>query len=89
MDKAAQVSICCTSVVNVRYGVFTLLDTDTVTDKKWVIKNCVQVFILPDTDTDSDTDAIGLQTHFVGIGVCIGNGQCEHTVNVCKEIYFV
>ena len=26
-------------------GVFTLPDTDTDTDKKWVIKNCVEVFI--------------------------------------------
>ena len=40
------------------------MDTDTDTDKKWVIKNCVEVFILPDTD--------------VGIGV--GVGQCEHTI---------
>ena len=35
-------------------GVFTLPDTDTATDKKWVIKNFVEVFILPDTDTDTD-----------------------------------
>ena len=71
-------------------GVFTLPDTDadTDTDKKWVIKNCVEVFTLPDTDTstdtDTDTDANGLQTHFVGvsvcIGVCVGVGQCEHSI---------
>ena len=41
---------------------------DTDTDKKWIIKNCVEVFILPDTATDTD----------VGIGV--GVGQCEHTI---------
>ena len=42
------------------------MGTDTDTDKKWVIKNCVEVFILPDTDTDTD----------VGVGV----GQGEHTI---------
>ena len=59
-------------------AVFTLPDTNTDndTDKKWVIKNCVEVFILPDTDTD--TNVIGLQTHFVVVGV----GQCEHTITV-------
>ena len=65
-------------MVTCHYGVFTLADTDT--DKKWVIKNCVKVFILPDTDTDTNTDAIGLQTHFVGFGV--GVGHCEHTINI-------
>ena len=39
---------------------------DTDTHKKWIIKNCVEVFILPDTATDTD----------VGVGV----GQCEHTI---------
>ena len=42
-------------------------------------KQVYGVFTLP--DTDSDTGAIGLQTHLVGvgIGVSIGVGQCEHT----------
>ena len=48
--------------------------TQTDTDKKLVIKNCVEVFILLYTDTD--TDAIGFQTHFGGVGI----GQCKHTV---------
>ena len=56
------------------------------TDKKWVIKNCVQVFIVPDTyidtNTDTDTDVIGLQAHFVSVSVCISVGQCEHTIKV-------
>ena len=30
-------------------------------------------------DTDTDTDAIGFQTHFVGVGVCVA--QCEHTIS--------
>ena len=70
---------CCGSIL-VSYDVFTLsdTDTDTDTDRKWVIKNCVEVFILPVTDTDKD--AIGLQAHFAGVGVCIGVGQCEHTI---------
>ena len=65
---------CCGSIL-VSYGVFTLSDTDTDTDRKWAIKtikNCVEVFILPDTDTD--TDEIGLQAYFSGVG------QCEHTI---------
>ena len=43
------------------------------------------VFTLPDTDADTDTDAIGFQTHCVGASVgkgkiCVGVGQCEHTI---------
>ena len=47
------------------------------------------VFTLPDTDTDAgtDTDAIGFETHCVGVGtsvgkgkICVGVGQCEHTI---------
>ena len=36
------------SVITHLYGVFTLPDTetDTDTDKKWVVKNCVEVFTL-------------------------------------------
>ena len=55
-------------------------NTDTDSDKKWTIKNCVQVFILLDTDTDTDTDAIGFQTHFVGVSIDVGVRQCEHTI---------
>ena len=44
----------------------------------------VYVSKMRDTDTNIDTDAIGLQTHFVGVGVGIGVGvdvgQCEHTI---------
>ena len=54
-------------------GVFTLPNTDT-DKKKWVVKNCVEVFILADTDTVTDTDSNGLQTHFVR--VCVSVGQC-------------
>ena len=51
------------------------------------------MFTLPDTDTDAetDTDAIGFETHCVGVGtsvgkgkICVGVGQCEHTI---KGIY--
>ena len=47
------------------------------------------MFTLPDTDTDAetDTDAIGFETHCVGVGtsvgkgkICVGVGQCEHTI---------
>ena len=75
-------------------GVFTLPDTDADTDtnKKWVIENCVEVFTLPNTDTgtdtDTDTDANGLQTHFVSVSVCIGVcvGQCEHSIRVAWKL---
>ena len=44
----------------------------------------MEVFILADTDTCTDnntnTDANGLQTHFVGVSVCVGVGQCEHSI---------
>ena len=80
MQKQTQYTIFEPSRSRSANGVFTLADTDT--DKEWVIKNCVEVFILPDrdTDTDTDTDAIGLQTHFVGVGISVGVGQCEHTI---------
>ena len=46
-------------------------------------------FILPDRgtvrDKDIDTNTIGLQTHFVGIGV--GAEKCEHTKHT--RIYFL
>ena len=51
-------------------GVFTL--TETETDKKWVVWDCVEVLTL--TETDTMTNASGFQTHFVGLGLC----QCEH-----------
>ena len=45
------------------------------------------VFTMPDTDTDTDTDAIRFQTHCVGVRtsvgkgkICVGVGQCEHTI---------
>ena len=72
------------------YGVFTLpdIDTDTDTDKKWSIKNCMEVFILSDTDTNTETDSIGLQTHFVGVGIGVGVGQCEHTTtSACNGVF--
>ena len=52
------------------------------------------VFTLPDTDTDAetDTDAIGFETHCVGVGtsvgkgkICVGVGQCEHTITYMYE----
>ena len=38
-------------------GVFTLpdTDTDTDTDKEWVIKNCVKVIYIKQTDTSTDS----------------------------------
>ena len=62
------------------YGVFTLPDTDTDTNKKWVKLKYAELFTLADTntDTDTDTDVNGLQTHFVGVGVVVW--QCEHTI---------
>ena len=54
---------------------FTL--TETETDKKWVVSDCVEVFIL--TETDTVTDVNEFQTHFIGLGLCFF--QCEHTLN--------
>ena len=55
------------------YGVFTLPDTDTDTDKKMgSIAICRTVHTGRHRHS---TDANGLQTHFVGIG------QCEHSIN--------
>ena len=49
--------------------------------KKWVQLEYAKLFRLADTDTD--TDANGLQTHFVCVGICVGVsvGQCEHSIN--------
>ena len=37
------------------------------------------VFALPDNDTDTDTNKMGLQPIYicVGVSVCVGVGQCE------------
>ena len=47
------------------------------------------MFTLPDTNAETDTDAIGFETHCVGVGtsvgkgkICVGVGQCEHTISV-------
>ena len=48
-------------------------ETDTDTDKKWVVKNCVQVFTL-----HLHNNAIEYFWQFVGLG--IGVGQCERTI---------
>ena len=44
---------------------------------------CSHYLTLADTNTDinTDTDANGLQPHFVGVGIY----QCEHSINV---LYF-
>ena len=56
------------------------------------------VFTLPDTDTDAetDTDAIGFETHCVGFGtsvgkgkICVGVGQCEHTIKQVHTFRFI
>ena len=56
-----------------------------------IFTNTNGVFTLPDTDTDAetDTDAIGFETHCVGVGtsvgkgkICVGVGQCEHTIRL-------
>ena len=52
------------------WGVFTL--TETETDKKWVVRHCVEVFVPADTDTV--TDAMRFQTQFIALALC----QCEH-----------
>ena len=58
---------------------FTLIETET--DKKWVVWDCVEVFIL--TETDTMTDVNEFQTHFIGIGLCFC--QCEHALNPTYE----
>ena len=58
---------------------FTLPDTYTDTDKNGIVGRCLYC---TDTNTESDTDANGLQIHFVGvsISVCVGVGHCEHCI---------
>ena len=60
---------------------FTLAETETETeteiDKRWVVWDCVAVFIL--TETERVTDVNGFQTHFTGLG--FGLCQCEHIFN--------
>ena len=45
-----------------------LAKAETETDKKWVVWDCVEVFIL--TETDTVTDVNGFQTRFIGLGLC-------------------
>ena len=61
-------------------GVFTLAYTDVDTDKKMC---CTDLY----GGVNTNTDAIGFQTHCVGVGasvgislICVGVGQCEHTI---------
>ena len=46
---------------------------------------------LCDVHTDTDTDAIGFQTHCVDVGagvgegkICVGVGQCEHCIRLVQ-----
>ena len=59
---------------------FTLSDTetDTETDKKWVVKNCVGGSV----HTAPTQQCHWVLLQFVGIGVCVcvGVGQCECTI---------
>ena len=73
-------------MIDTLQGVFTLTDvktkTESETDKKWVVWDCVEVFIL--TETDTLTDVNGFQTYFIGlnlgIGICLC--QCERTISL-------
>ena len=66
------------------YGVFTL-PTPTPIKKM----GCIELYGGVHTDTYTSTDAIGFQTHCVGVGagvgkgkICVGVGQCEHTIRL-------
>ena len=54
---------------------FTLTEAETETDRKWVVWNCVEVFILTETDTVIDVN--GFKTHIIGLGLC----RCERTIS--------
>ena len=48
------------------------------------------------TGTNTNTDAIGFQTHYVGVGasvskgkICVGVGQCEHTIIFKYDSYYM
>ena len=45
------------------------------------------VFTLANTDTNTNTEKMGLQAICICVGVCVSVcvrvGQCEHTINVC------
>ena len=73
-------------MIDTLQGVFTLTDvktkTESETDTKWVVWDCVEVFILIERDTLTDVN--GFQTHFIGlnlgIGICLC--QCERTISL-------
>ena len=73
-------------MIDTLQGVFTLTDvkteTESETDKKWVVWDCVEVFIL--TETDTLTDVNGFQTNFIGLnlGIAICLCQCERTISL-------
>ena len=50
--------------------------------ESWIRPVLWSVFTLPGTDTDTNTDtgAIRLQTNFLGVVVDVGVGQCEHSI---------
>ena len=49
--------------------------------KKWVVQNCVEVFIL---HRDGPQHRFKLSSvSIIGIGVSLGVGQCEYTISVC------
>ena len=55
------------------HGVFTLAETETETDKKWLEKNCVEVFILQ-RDRNRRKFPLGCCTHFISICIDLGLG---------------
>ena len=62
---------------------FTPADTDT--DKKWVVENCVEVFIPTPALTLTQLGFKPILSVSVPVSVkvnkiCVGVGQCEHTV---------
>ena len=59
---------------------FTL--TETETDKKWVVWDCVEVFIL--TETDTVTYVNRFQTHFVGLGLCLCQCEAPLSCHICS-----
>ena len=70
-------------------GVFRLTEIECETDKKWVVWECVEMFLL--TKTDTKTDVNGFQTHFIGLGHGIRLCLCQYgrTINLvtCEQTF--
>ena len=64
------------------YGVLTLRDTETETDKNWLERNCAEVFILL---RDANFHWVPYTFYwYLYLCVCLGVGKCEWTISVAQ-----